>query len=147
MQETPRSPPGAPTRLSSRWMSDDLTVLRDDEGRGRSRFALVLALVPPVAIWSWVVISTSGLGVGPWATVGMGFVVMGAIWLAQDAVSTYRAAATSPSKVPDGLAQFTVGFLRFHAQRARWPALPFVIGVAGLLALAWFVLMVAAFVG
>lgn len=136
-------------RGSASRVSDDLTVIRDG-GRGRSRFALVLALIPPVALWSWVVVSMSGWRLGPWVAVGLVFVAMGAIWLARDAVSTYRATATSPSRVPDGMAQFTVGFLRFHAQRAQWPALPFVIAVVGLfslLALGWLIMLLGAFVG
>lgn len=104
--------------------------------------------MPPLAITAWALLSVAGLPVGPWATVIFGSIALVAIWLARAPVAVYRNHLQgSRIKVPEGLTQFTVGYMRFHAQRAGWPAMPFIIGTLGLMAVlgaSWLVLMLGA---
>lgn len=114
-----------------------------------SRLGLLLAVAPPVAIWCWVLLSTSDLAVGPWATIGAGSACMVAIWLARGPVAMYRGTAgAAVAHVPDGLIQFTPGYLRFHASRAGWPVSTVLVAVLGLIALlgaGWLVLVLGVF--
>lgn len=119
-----------------------------DSSLSGSKFGLVLAPVPPLAITAWALLSMSGLPLGSWATVICGSIALIAIWLAHEPVAVYQYNRQgSPTKVPEGLTQFTVGYMRFHAKRAGWPAMPFIIGTLGLVAVlgaSWLALMLGA---
>jgi high-affinity Fe2+/Pb2+ permease len=118
----------------------------------RSRVAVLLAATAPGALVLWLIVSTSGLSFGVFPTVVMGVVVMGAITMSGSHVQDYEASreGSAATRVPTGLSPFTIGYLSFHASRARWPKSLVVAGVIGPLAALgtlWTVFLVMAFVG
>lgn len=115
--------------------------------KAASRIGLLLALAPPLLVVLWVVVQASGLALGFWPTVVLIPLAMIAVTLAQGPVEDYLA-ATESSQVPRGLVPFTLGYLAFHAKRARWPLPVMVVTVLGpvvLLGLAWAGFMILAF--
>lgn len=108
--------------------------------------ALGLAAVPPLALTVWIIASVSGLHLGLLPTLTCFPAAMIAISLSRRPVKEYLAKSVHRGdQTPEGLVQFTPGYIRFYAGRCGWPAWPFIVGVMGplvLIGIGWLALLV-----